>query len=102
MKENRIKVGIIGLGRAGWGMHVTELLQFKDMFEITAVCDVDFRRATAIRERLGRDVHCWRTHGELIADPEVELVVEPVGTVEPEDLLMVELVVVHHTLVTLN
>ena len=75
MKEARIKVGIIGLGRAGWGMHVTELQQYKDMFEITAVCDVDFRRAEAIRERLGKAVHCWHTHGELIADPEVELVV---------------------------
>ena len=74
MKDKRIKVGIIGLGRAGWAMHVSELQRFGDMFEITAVCDVDLRRAEAVRDRLGTGVHCFRKHGDLIADPDVELV----------------------------
>ena len=74
MSEGRIKVGIIGLGRAGMGMHVTELLRFQDMFEITAVCDVDIRRARAAEKKIGGNVRVHRTHGPLIADPEVELV----------------------------
>ena len=49
---DKIKVGIIGLGRAGWGMHVSELKSFPELFEITAVCDVDFKRAKARKERI--------------------------------------------------
>ena len=73
MKKDRIKVGIIGLGRAGWAMHAAELQKFSDMFSITAVCDVDLKRAKSVRDRLGPDVHCYQKHGDLIADPEVEL-----------------------------
>ena len=74
MKKDRIKVGIIGLGRAGWAMHAAELQKFSDMFSITAVCDVDLKRAKSVRDRLGPDVHCYQKHGDLITDPEVELV----------------------------
>ena len=70
----KIKVGIIGLGRAGWAMHAAELQKFGDMFEITAVCDVDLKRAEAAAGRIGPDVRSYRKHGDLIADPEVELV----------------------------
>ena len=59
---NKIKVGIIGLGRAGWGMHVSELKAFSDMFEITAVCDVDFKRAQAMKVRIDPQIHCYRKH----------------------------------------
>ncbi|MGJ3243713.1 MAG: Gfo/Idh/MocA family protein [Opitutales bacterium] len=36
----RIKVGILGLGRAGWGMHCREIADVADRFEIVAGCDV--------------------------------------------------------------
>lgn len=69
----KIKVGIIGLGRAGWGMHVSELKNFSDMFEITAVCDVDSKRAKAMKERIHENVHCYRSYRDLLDDPSVEL-----------------------------
>ena len=35
-----IKIGIVGLGRAGWGMHCKELETRRDKFEIVAACDI--------------------------------------------------------------
>lgn len=79
---NKIKVGIIGLGRAGWGMHVSELKTFSDMFEITAVCDVDLKRAKAMKERISPEIHCYTRHRELIEDASVELVAIACRSVE--------------------
>jgi predicted dehydrogenase len=35
----QLNLGIIGLGRAGGGMHLNELKGKEDMFRIYAVCD---------------------------------------------------------------
>ena len=35
-----IRIGIAGLGRAGWGMHCRELAGKEDLFQIVAACDV--------------------------------------------------------------
>ncbi len=72
MEKTAIKMGIVGLGRAGWGMQMDELNQKKDLFEIVAVCDV-------LPERVERSVKACNCKGyatieELLADPEVELV----------------------------
>lgn len=70
--ENKIKLGIIGLGRAGWGMHVSELKGKTSMYEIVAVCDTIPSRV----ERTVEACSCkgYSTAEELIADPDVELV----------------------------
>ncbi len=39
-----IRLGIIGIGRAGWGMHVKELESRADTFTIVAACDVEQER----------------------------------------------------------
>lgn len=44
MNKKKIKVGVWGLGRAGWGMHCAELDLCPDKFEIVAGCDVDVAR----------------------------------------------------------
>ena len=36
-----IRVGIWGLGRAGWGMHCKEIDQFPAEFQIVAGCDLE-------------------------------------------------------------
>ena len=36
-----IKVGILGMGRAGVGMHVREIAEYPDRFELVAVADHD-------------------------------------------------------------
>ncbi len=71
-KQGPIALGIVGLGRAGWGMHVRELEGRKDKFRIVAGCDVRPDR----RERLAKAFGC-RTYAriaDMLKDPEMELV----------------------------
>ena len=50
-KKNPIRIGIWGLGRAGWSMHCGELDQFKDEFEIVAGCDLEQGRVDEFVKR---------------------------------------------------
>lgn len=70
--SNPIKIGMVGLGRAGWGMHVPELAGKEAMFEIVAACDILQERCDRIRDRLG--CRTYATIDDLVADEEVELV----------------------------
>lgn len=67
-----IKVGLVGLGRAGTGMHRPELLPRQDKFCFYAVCDVIEERCDKFVEEFGSKKYA--TIEELVADPEVELV----------------------------
>jgi len=72
MNTSPIKIGIAGLGRAGWDMHVKELTARGDMFEIVAVSDALPERLSRAREQLG-----CRTYDhleDLVTDPGVEIV----------------------------
>ncbi len=74
MNDKRIpvKIGLVGLGRAGWSMHTKELESRKDKFQIVAGCDPDPERCQRLQEELGcRTYSCI---AEMIDDPEVELV----------------------------
>ncbi|HEX3000573.1 MAG TPA: Gfo/Idh/MocA family oxidoreductase [Armatimonadota bacterium] len=67
-----IKAGLVGLGRAGWGMHCPELAGKEDKFQYVAACDLIPER----RERMAAKYGC-KTYDDikaLIADPEVEMV----------------------------
>lgn len=67
-----IRVGLVGLGRAGWGMHRPELNDQKDLFRVVAACDaIESRRTNAATEW---GCKTYATIDELIADPDVELV----------------------------
>jgi scyllo-inositol 2-dehydrogenase (NADP+) len=70
--DNRIRVGIAGLGRAGWNMHRPELAAFADRFQIVAACDTDPARCRKMADALG----CATYPGieKLAQDPQVELV----------------------------
>lgn len=72
MKKRVITVGIIGLGRAGWGMHCKELDERKDKFRVVAACDLIKKRRDKIVECYGG--RPYRNAEDLINDPEVELV----------------------------
>lgn len=68
-----IRVGIVGLGRAGLEMHVPELLQMPELFKIIAVCDTIKDRKDAVIEKIP-DCRSYRRLEDILADPDVELV----------------------------
>jgi scyllo-inositol 2-dehydrogenase (NADP+) len=67
-----IKVGIAGLGRAGWGMQIPEMAKRPGMFQVVAACDPSPER----RQRMAETHHCpvYADIRELAADPSVEMV----------------------------
>lgn len=67
-----IKLGMVGLGRAGMGMHLPELKDKSDMFQIYAVCDIIEDRRESVAKEYG--AKAYASIEELIADPEVEIV----------------------------
>ena len=71
-KSGAIRLGIVGLGRAGMSMHEAELKSRKRTFRIAAVCDVLPGRRQEMAQR-----HKCRYYArieDLIADPAVEMV----------------------------
>ncbi|MBQ4329510.1 MAG: Gfo/Idh/MocA family oxidoreductase [Lentisphaeria bacterium] len=73
MSDKKIKVGLWGIGRAGWGMHTEEIQQFKDEFEIVAGCDIDLSRAEKLAERFP-GAKAYSDGEAFLSDPEIELV----------------------------
>lgn len=67
-----IRIGLVGLGRAGWGMHLSEIKDRGDKFKVVACFDVDAERMKRAQERLG--CRTCKSFEELLKDPEVELV----------------------------
>lgn len=72
MATGPIKLGLVGLGRAGWGMHTRELTGKEQMFQIVAACDLIEDRRNAMAEKY--QCRTYSDIADLIADPEVEVV----------------------------
>jgi predicted dehydrogenase len=71
-KPKPIGIGLVGLGRAGWGMHCEEIKGKEEMFRIAAVCDPIPERRRAAQERYG--CPAYETLEALLDDGGVELV----------------------------
>lgn len=69
----KLKVGIVGLGRAGRFMHAPELSMFPEMFEVVAGCDHASDRRQGLPLPFAH-AKLYASFAELLADPEVELV----------------------------
>jgi len=69
-----IRVGIVGLGRAGIPLHL-EPLRSLPQFEITAVCDPLPGKARSVAETAGRNARAFATLAELLASGCCDLVV---------------------------
>ena len=85
-----IRVGIIGLGRAGFGMQTNELLKRKDKYRIVAGCDTNAAR----RKRFAGAVpgaKLYASAEKLIADPDVDLVSVATRTPTHADLTIAAL-----------
>ena len=67
-----IKLGMVGLGRAGFGMHLKEMEGKENLFTITAVCDVEADRCEDMKEKFG--CKTYTNIEDLVEDPGVEVV----------------------------
>ena len=68
-----IRVGIVGLGRAGYGMQAQELAARPDKFTIVAGCDIVASQRKRFAEKFP-SAHVYAKAADLIADPNVDLV----------------------------
>ncbi|OQA86756.1 MAG: putative oxidoreductase YvaA [Lentisphaerae bacterium ADurb.Bin242] len=74
MENETIKIGLIGVGRAGYGMHLPEVLATDGKFDFAAVCDIDPARRDVFEKRLGHPVKFYSDVSALLQDPDVEMV----------------------------
>jgi predicted dehydrogenase len=72
MAGKPIGVGIVGIGRAGNGMHRKELAGREEKFKIVAACDVIKERCDTMAEAYG--CATYRRIEDMLRDPNVELV----------------------------
>ncbi|MFA5864779.1 MAG: Gfo/Idh/MocA family oxidoreductase [Phycisphaerae bacterium] len=68
-----ITIGIVGLGRAGMGMHFPEIEKRKSRFKLVAACDPEEDFRNTLIEKCP-DAKVYTNFEELLADPQVELV----------------------------
>lgn len=69
---NQVKIGIVGLGRAGYGMQCQELKGKEGMFKIVATCDIIKERTEQANKEFGSVE--YSTIEDLLKDPNVDLV----------------------------
>ncbi|WP_309716755.1 Gfo/Idh/MocA family oxidoreductase [Armatimonas sp.] len=69
----KIRVGVLGLGRSGYGIHCKAFEKLSDSYELVAVADINGVRAAETGAELG--VTAVNSVEELVAIPEIELVV---------------------------
>lgn len=70
--DGPIRLGMVGIGRAIWGMHCHELEGRKDKFLVVAACDTIKERRDQMAERY--NCPTYERVEDLIADPNVEIV----------------------------
>ena len=68
-----IKVGVVGLGRAGRFMHIPELEQHPSKFEVVAAADWAEERRNDLPEKLSH-LRIYPSLEAMLADPEVEMI----------------------------
>jgi predicted dehydrogenase len=68
----QLNLGIIGLGRAGGGMHLNELKGKEDMFRIYAVCDIESDRLEKMNKLYGAKM--YKRVEDIVEDPEIEVI----------------------------
>jgi len=68
-----IQVGLIGVGRAGNGIHCANLRVRKDKYQLAAVCDLEQERMQKVTDEFG--ARQYATAEELVKDKDIELVI---------------------------
>lgn len=84
MAKNPVKVGIWGLGRAGYGMHCNEIDRYKGELEVVAGCDILPERTENLKKRYP-DCKVYTDAEQFLADKDVELVAVAVRSTQHID-----------------
>ena len=51
--SNPIKLGLVGIGRAGWGMHVSDIEKKPDKYQYVATCALLPERVQKMVDKFG-------------------------------------------------
>lgn len=70
--SNPIKLALVGIGRAGWGMHTRELENKQDKYQYVAACDLLPERVEKMVEKYG--CKGYSNIDELLSDSDAEIV----------------------------
>ena len=68
----KIKIGVLGAGRAGWGIGSAELRDLPDKYEIVAACDIIPERCKMMAESFG--CRTYDNIDDMLKDEEMEAV----------------------------
>lgn len=71
--EKKIRVGILGLGRAGRNMHAPEIALFPDFYDIAAGCDHAPDRRENLPEQF-RQAKIYDSYEKMLADPSLDMI----------------------------
>ncbi|MBR3943139.1 MAG: Gfo/Idh/MocA family oxidoreductase [Clostridia bacterium] len=72
--KKQLRLGGIGFGRAGYGMHLKELEGKEEMFTYSAVCDIDPERLGWMKEKYP-ECKTYSCAEDLVEDPDVDVVI---------------------------
>ena len=72
-RQGRIRVGILGQGRSGWGIHAVGLAQAPRKYQVAAVSDILKDRRERTEQEFGCDAYA--EYRDLLARDDVELVI---------------------------
>ncbi len=67
-----IRIGIVGLGRAGEGFHIPDMLKKSDKFKVVAACDIIAERADRVAAKC--DCRAYYNLDEMLQDGQIEMV----------------------------
>lgn len=73
MAKKPVKIGIWGLGRAGWGMHCNEIDLYKGELKIVAGCDPEQERLDMLAKRYP-GCKTYTDGNKFLKDPNIEVV----------------------------
>ncbi|HEX7008534.1 MAG TPA: Gfo/Idh/MocA family oxidoreductase [Phycisphaeraceae bacterium] len=68
-----IRVGVVGLGRSGWGIHAETIARLSERFRLVAVAEVDPHRRAEAQARFG--CHAYTEVEAMLPHTEAELIV---------------------------
>ena len=70
--SNPIKLGLVGIGRAGWGMHVSDIEKKPDKYQYVAACDLLPERVQKMVDKFG--CKGYSNIDDMLADTDAEIV----------------------------